>query len=172
VTPKEAGEVELQEPNWRERFETHCARWPGLPRYLAEDNAFEATMRDWRRHHFTWIEVGGKAKRRPAGAQEAIIALAKLRIFPARFLLKEVPRDGACGYQSDDHMWLSLAGEQWRITGVEDRMLHLERRFDEPETRQIDLNRARWTKYTAAAVEALEAMRSPLAETPVTHEGA
>jgi hypothetical protein len=61
-------------------------------------------------------------------------------------------------------MWMSYAGEQWRITGIEDRMLHLEKMWfeeKERETKQIDLNRARWDKYTEAAVAVLEAMRAP-----------
>ena len=69
VSPAEARAVEYEEPDWRERFETHCARWPRLPRYLQEDSAFEATMRDWRRWHAT--------DDKPAGAVEAMIALAK-----------------------------------------------------------------------------------------------
>jgi hypothetical protein len=156
VTPREAGQVELEEPDWRERFEEHANRWPKLPPYLAWDNAFEAVMREWRQFHFTWVELGGKAKRNPAGATEAMIALARLKIFPARFLIKDVPRTDACGYQADEHMWLSIRQEQWRITGVEDRMLCLEKRFeDKPETMQIDLAKAKWTKYCDAAAAAL-----------------
>ena len=156
MTPREAGEIELEEPDWRERFEEHANRRPKLPPYLAWDNAFEATMREWRLFHFTWIESGGKAKRRPAGATEAMIALAQLKIFPARFLHKDVPRQDASGYQADDHMWLSINREQWRILGVEDKMLCLERRFeDKPETMQIDLAKAKWEKYCVAASQAL-----------------
>jgi hypothetical protein len=160
MTPREAGAIELEEPDWSARFEEHCARWPRLPRWLAEDNAFEATMREWRKFHFTWIEVQGKPKRSPAGATEAIIALAKLKIFPPRFLHKDVPRDESGGYQADDHMWLSVNQEQWRITGVEDKMLCLEKGFeDKPETLQIDLSKARWNKYVAAAVMVLDMLQ-------------
>jgi hypothetical protein len=156
VTPREAGEAELEEPAWRAVFEEECQRWPKLPRYLAEDNAFESTMRRWRQFHFTWIEFGGKAKRQPAGATEAMIALARLKIFPARFLIKDVPREKFGGYQADEHMWLSIRQEQWRITGVEDHMLCLEKRFeDKPETMQIDLAKAKWTKYCEAAAASL-----------------
>ena len=41
VCPAEAAAIELEEPDWQERFETHFARWPKLPRYLAENEAFE-----------------------------------------------------------------------------------------------------------------------------------
>ena len=163
MTPKEAGGVELEEPDWRQRFEEHANRWPKLPPYLAWDNAFEATMCEWRLFHFTWVEVGGKAKRNPAGATEAMIALAQLQIFPARFQTKDVPRTDASGYQADDHMWLSINHEQWRITAVEDKMLCLEKRFeDKPETMQIDLGRAKWSKYCDAANQALGGMQKGL----------
>jgi hypothetical protein len=158
VTPREAGEIELEEPDWSARFAEHCLRWPRLPRYLQEDSAFEAVMREWRIFHFVWKESEGKAKRQPASAPEAIIGLAKIGIFPARFLHKDVPRDPSGGFQSDDHCWLSLNQEQWRITGVEDKILCLEKGFeDKPETRQINLATAKWTKYCEAASEALRA---------------
>jgi hypothetical protein len=163
VTPKEAGEIELEEPDWREAFERECARWPSLPLYLARDNAFESVLQQWRRFHFTWVD----GKRGPAGATEAVVALAKLGIMPPRFLHKDVPRRYETGFQADDHCWLSINQEQWRIVGVEDRMLHLERGFeDKPETMQIDLSKAKWTKYCEAAVRALEAMRLYAAEQP------
>jgi hypothetical protein len=156
VTPAEAGKVEIEEPDWRERFEMHALRWPKLPRYLAEDSAFEATLRDWRRFHFTWGEVDGKAKRIFPDAPAGCIALAKLGIFPPRFLIKDVPRTDAGGYQQDDQMWLSINQEQWRIVGIDDRMLLLEKWFeDKPQTMQIDLNRARWEKYIQSATAIL-----------------
>jgi hypothetical protein len=161
MTPFEAGQIEFEEPDWPERFEDHCLRWPNLPRYLAEDSAFEATLTDWRRFHGTPIVVEGKTKTKPAPAVDGMIALAKLRIFPPRNLIKDVPRDGVAGFQADDHMWLSIAGEQWRITAIEDRMLLLERGFsDAPETKQIDLGRAKWDKYIEAAVSMLEAIKA------------
>jgi hypothetical protein len=159
VTPREAGEIELEEPDWREVFERECARWPRLPRYLQEDSAFESVLRQWRRFYFTWIELDGKAKRNPAGATEAIIALAKLKIMPPRFLHKDLPREESGGYQADDHMWISINQEQWRIVGVEDRMLCLEKGFEDKETLQIDLSKAKWTKYIAAAVELLDVLQ-------------
>ena len=166
MSPAEAGAVELEEPNWRERFEDHCLRWPKLPRYLQEDSAFEATLSDWRRFHFTWLEVeiNGKVqlKHKPASAIDGMVALAKLKILPPRSLIKDVPRDGATGYQADDHMWLSIAGEQWRITAIEDRIIILERTLeDKPETKQIDLTKAKWTKYVEAACAVIEAQRAP-----------
>jgi len=152
MTPLEAAAVELEEPDWRQRFETHCARWPKLPRYLQEDAAFESTMRDYRRFHFSWVE----GKQIPLAADPAKIALAKLGIFPPRFTIKDVLRDGVSGFQCDDHMWVG----PWRIVAVEDRTLCLEKYMEiegKPETRQIDLTQADWAKYTASAVAALAA---------------
>jgi hypothetical protein len=155
MTPREAGAIELEEPDWHVRFEEHCLRWPKLPRYLAEDSAFEATMSDWRRFHFTPVEVDGKLKKRPAGAVEAIIALAKLGIMPPRSLNRDIPRDGKL-YEpdlGDDHMWLQVAGRAWRITAIEDRMLILD---SFGEDKQINLTTARWDNYIAAATAALQ----------------
>ena len=161
TSPAEAGAIDIEEPDWREVFEEECAQW-NLPCELAEDNAFEATMRRWRRFHATPIE--GSDRRMPALAIDAMVALAGLRIFPPRFTIKDVPRDGVTGYQADDHCWLQIAGEQWRIVGIEDRMLLLERM--DGETKQIDLNKAKWAKYTEAAVAMLDAMRQAGAEPP------
>jgi hypothetical protein len=164
MTPREAGQVEYEEPDWREIFEEEIARWPRLPRYLAEDNAFPEVMRRWRRFHWTPVEVKGEQRKMPAGATEAMIALAKLKIMPPRSAWVDIPHgDVVEGFQCDDHCWMSYAGEQWRIIGIEDRMLHLEKMWFEDkqrETKQIDLNRADWTKWTEAGVAVLEAMRS------------
>jgi hypothetical protein len=149
MTPAEASAIDFEEPDWRERFEEHCLRWPQLPRWQQEDRAFEETLRDWRRFH--WTPIGDK--RQPADAVKAIIALAELRIFPPRFTINDVPRDGMTGYQHDDHCWLQIAGEQWRIVAIEDRTLLLERM--DGETKQIDLNKAKWTKYCEAAAATL-----------------
>jgi hypothetical protein len=154
LTPAEAGAVIFEEPDWRERFDEHCERWALMPRELAEDNAFKEVLADWRRFHAAPIE--GTNKRQPAPAVDAMIALANLRIFPPRSTLKDVPRDGVTGYQADDHMWLQIAGEQWRIVGVEDRMLCLERM--DGETKQIDLRKAKWGAYTKMAAAALKAL--------------
>jgi hypothetical protein len=173
MTPKQAGEFEIFEPDWRERFEEHRLRWPNLPRYLAEDSAFEATLTDWRRFFGTPMIVAKQAKIKPAPAADGMIALAKLRIFPPRFLIKDIPCDGVYGYQQDDHMWLSIAGEQWRIKAIEDRTMLLERGFSEdaPETKQIDLSKAKWNKYVDAAVMMLEAMRENEKGPPESAEG-
>jgi hypothetical protein len=154
----EAATIEFDEPEWRERFEAHCARWPRLPRYLQEDAAFEATLADWRRFHST--PAGDK--RRPASAVDGIVVLAKLGIMPPRSAWVDIPHgDAVEGYQHDDHCWMSYAGEQWRIAAIEDRILHLERMtFEgvEREKKQIDLNRAKWTSYVEAAAAVLAAM--------------
>jgi hypothetical protein len=157
VTPKEAGAIELEEPDWRIRFEEHVLRWPKLPDYLARDSAFEATMSDWRRFHWTPIEVDGKLKKRPAGATEAIIALAKLGIFPPRSLIRDIPRGGELHELDigDDHCWLQISGRAWRITAIEDRMLVLD---SFGEDKQIDLNRARWTNYVESALAVLQGL--------------
>ena len=131
MSPAEAGAIELEEPDWKIRFQEHTLRWPKLPDYLAREEAFEETLRDWRRFHFTWREDGKKEfPKAPAG----IIALAILGIMPPRFIGRDIPRSDETGYQSDDHMWMSVAGEQWRIIAVEDKMLCLEKGFeDKPE---------------------------------------
>jgi hypothetical protein len=159
MTPREAAAVEYQEPDWRELFETECARHPQWSRYLQQIDAFEEVMRRWRRFHWTPIEIKGEQKKMPAGATEAIIALSGLGIMPPRSEYKDI-HDGL-GYQHDDHMWISISGEQWKIAAIEDRMLILEKMaFDDrkPETRQIDLNRADWTKHTEAELAVLKAM--------------
>lgn len=145
MSPAEAGQVELEEPDWNETLRAE---------------GYEETLRHWRRFHFTWLEDG---KRRPAPLVDGVIALAKLNIFAPRSLDRDLPRDGRIGYQSDEHCWLSISGEPWRITGIEDRIMFLEKMtFDgsEPEKRRIDLNRADWTKHTEAAVAVLETMRN------------
>lgn len=157
MSPAEA--PALEEPNWRDRFEDHCLRWPKLPRDLAEDNAFETTLSDWRNHYGIDVEVQGQEgpelKRKLANEVDGVIALAELELFPARNLFKYVPR-GGFGYQHDDHCWLSIGGEQWRITGVDGRILMLELGFaDEPLRKTIDLNRVRWEKYVEAAIAVL-----------------
>jgi hypothetical protein len=163
MSPAEAGAIEYEEPDWKALFEEQCARWPKLPRYLQEDSAFTEVMRRWRRFHWTPIEIEGEWKKNPAGATEAIIALAKLGVTPPRSAWQDIPHGIVVeGYQYDDHMWLSIAGEQWRIVSLEDRIMILEKGFQaDRETKQIDLNRARWDKYTEAAVEVINAMRAP-----------
>jgi hypothetical protein len=159
MTPAEAAAVELEEPDWVELFNEECARWPRLPRYLQEDSAFPEVMRRWRRFHAAPAAPG---QRIPAPAAEAIVALAKLGVMPPRSAWNDIPRSDATGYQHDDHCWMSYAGQQWRITAVEDRIMHIEKMSfdDKSETQQIDLNRARWDKYVEAAFAVLDAMRS------------
>lgn len=157
MSPAEAGAIELEEPDWRERYREHLSRWPGSP--CADDLAYEATLKDWRRFHAVLLDNG---KHRAANAADGMVALANLRIFAPRRLYQETPRDGRMGFQHDDHMWLSISSEQWRIVTVEDRTLLLERMtFDgsKPETRQIDLAKAKWSVYIESSVAMLEAIR-------------
>ena len=147
MSPKEAAEILLKEPDWKDRFEFHCARWPWLSRYLAEDSAYEATLKDYRRFH----AVDDK----PGPTADGIVALTGLGIFPPRNLIKDVPRDGKCfEEQHDDHMWLIMSQRAWRIVAIEDRMLILD---SFGEQTQVDLSRAKWEKYTEKAVEVLNA---------------
>ena len=149
LSPAEATAVEYEEPDWRERFEVHYARWPKLPRYLQEDAAFERTLIDWRR----WHAVDDK----PAAAIEGMIALAKLKIMPPRNLIRDTERTSACfAEQVDSHMWLTMSQRAWRIVAVEDRTLLLD---SFGEQTQVDLSRAKWEKYCEKACEVLEAMR-------------
>ena len=158
MSPAEAAAIQIEEPDWRALFEEQCARWPKLPRYLAEDSAFPEVMRQWRKFHWTPVEINGELKKLPAGAVEAIVALAKLDVMPPRSAWNDVPRDGETGaYQRDDHCWLSIASEQWRIVAIEDRILHLQKGFQaDVERKQIDLAQAKWDKHNAAAVEILK----------------
>jgi hypothetical protein len=157
MSPAKAGAIELDEPHWNRRFEEECARYPRLPRYLQEDSAFETVLSEWRRFHFTWTEDG---KRKPASSIQGQIGLAVLGIFPPRFIHKDVPRTQDQGFQHDDHMWVRIAGEEWRIVTCEDRTLVLEKGFEaKPEQRSIDLNKAKWGGYCDAAAAMLEAMR-------------
>lgn len=145
VSPAEASAIELEEPNWPTRFEEHCGRWPKLPRYLQEDSAFEATLVDWRR----WHAVDGKT----AAAADGMVALAKLKIFPPRNLIKDVPRDGELfEEQHDAHCWMTMSQRAWRVLGIEDKMLLLD---SFGERTQVDLSKAKWEKYLDKAVEAL-----------------
>jgi hypothetical protein len=171
MNPAEAAMIEFEEPDWVEEFNLECQRWPRLPRYLREESAFPEIMRRWRRFHSTPVEVDGEWKRRPAPAVEAIVALAKLKVMPPRSGWNDIPRDDETGYQQDDHCWMSYAGEQWHIIGIEDRTLFLERMWFEEkqrETKQIDLNRANWTNYLESAVAVLEAMESRNGNIPST----
>lgn len=155
MSPAEASAIDIEEPDWRERFAAHCAKYPHSP--CATEWGYEAVLRDWRRFHGSPVWVDGQEKNQPASATDAMIALAKEQIFPPRRLLQETPRDGQTGYQHDDHCWFQLAGEQWRIVGIEDHMLMLRKAFETTE-KQIDLNKAKWEKYVEAAAGVLGAM--------------
>ena len=164
MSPLEAGAWEYQEPDWNERFREHFdGLWPpkvaqllSTPeqvRLVAEDRAFERTLVDWRRFHRATID----GKDRPATAYDGMVALAALRIFPPRSIIKDIERTGACFKdQHDSQMWLTMSQRAWRIVAVEDRMLILES-FGEPT--QVDLSRAKWEKYCEKAAEVLEVMR-------------
>ena len=162
VTPAEAAAIQIEEPDWRALFEEQCARWPKLPRYLQEDSAFPEVMRQWRKFHWSPVEINGELKKLPAGAVEAIVALAKLEIMPPRSAWNDIPRDGELGaYQRDDHMWVSINQEQWRIAAIEDRVLHLQKGFQsDKEIKQIDLNLAKWDKYIQSAETLLMSLTS------------
>jgi hypothetical protein len=162
VSPAEAGRIEIEEPDWKAVFEEECARWPTLPRYLQEDSAFESTLSRWRRFHWTPVVVDKKDMKLPAPMTEGVVELARLGIMPPRSAWNDIPRGDELGYQYDDHCWLSYNREQWRIVSVEDRMLLLRKGFQaDEETKQIDLNRARWDKYVESAVEIIEAQKNP-----------
>ena len=163
MSPANAAAILTEEPDWKQVFEEQIARWPKLPRYLAEDSAFPEVMRQWRRFHWTPIVVDEVLKKNPAGAIEAIIALAKLGIMPPRSAWNDIPRDGELGaHQRDDHMWVSINQEQWRIVAIEDRILHLQKGFQaDVERKQIDLAQAKWDKHNAAAIELLKAANFP-----------
>lgn len=151
MSPKEAGLLVIEEPNWQEVFLEHKTRWPRLPDYLAEDSAYEATLKDWRRFHKETVD----GKDTPAPVANGIVALTVLGIYPPRSLINDIPRGGQCfEEQYDAHMWLVMSQRAWRIVAIEDRMMI----FDSfGEQTQVDLNRAKWEKYTEKAVEVLNA---------------
>lgn len=145
MSPQEASEVMLEEPDWREVFENECLRWPRLPRHLQEDNAFESVLKKWRHFHMT------------NDASAGMVALATLHIFPPRWLIKDEPRDGKCFQeQHDEHCWITMSQRAWRIVTIEDRIMLCD---SFGEQTQIDLATAKWGKYLDKAVEAMEARR-------------
>lgn len=138
MSPAEAGAI-LDEPDWVQMFDDRNR----------SEFAFEEVMLAWRRWHWTPVIVNGVEKKQPAGATEALIALAGLSIMPPRTLFGD-------GYQHDDHCFLMSQGREWRIAGVEDKTMILK---SDGEQWQIDLSRATWGKYVEAAAAALEARR-------------
>ena len=137
MSPKEAGLLDIEEPNWQEAFESDRRDGHAIPKELKEDAAFKSVLKRWRRFH----AVGDK----PATAYEGMVALARLRIFPPRSIIKDIERTGACFKdQHDSQMWLTMSQRAWRIIAVESRVLFLE---SFGEQTQVDLSRARWEKY-------------------------
>jgi hypothetical protein len=143
MSPAEAGKI-LEEPDWVALFKERAA----------SDLAFEEILTAWRRWHWTPVLVAGVEKKQPAGAVEAMIALAALGVMPPRSLAERPP--GPFEEQVDDHCWFTSQGRSWRILGVEDKTLILD---SFGEQWQIDLSRAKWEKYTEAAAALLEALR-------------
>ena len=168
MSPAEAGAIDLEEPDWRERYADYLAGYPkprvlqvhATPaqiRLLGEEFAFEQTLVDWRRFHATPTPEG---KRRPAPAVDGVIALAKLRVFPPRSINQNLPLCGPLftGEPHDDHCWLTVRQEAWAIRAIEDKTLHLWRGWEpEIETMTIDMSRAKWGPYCDKAVEFLRA---------------
>ena len=143
VSPAEAAAIKLEEPDWRGRFEEHANAFPKLPDYLAWDSAYERTLRDWRRWHDK------------ADVYTGMAALTRLDIFPARSLLKHIPRDDKLfEEQHDAHMWLIMSQRAWRIVAIEDRTMVLD---SFGEQTQVDLSRAKWGNYIEKAAEVLMA---------------
>jgi hypothetical protein len=69
MTPKEI-EASTAEPNWLKQWQLlKCA-----------DDGFEAILSQWRRWHWTPIEVDGEMKKKAASMTDGVIALAQLGI--------------------------------------------------------------------------------------------
>lgn len=143
MSPAEAAAI-TEEPDWAQLFKDRGAG----------EMAFENLLLEWRKWHWTPVVVEGVEKKKMAPSVNGVVALAILGIMPPKTLY------GAPGLfeeQIDDHCWFVSEGRVWRILGIEDKMLMLNSFGDEW---QIDLTRAKWEKYTAAWVQALEAMRN------------
>ena len=139
MSPAEAAAL-LEEPDWAQLFKDRGST----------ESAFENLLLEWRKWHFTPLDDGRK---KMAPSVDGVIALAILGIMPPRTLDRP---PGLFEAQIDDQCWFVSEGRAWRILGIEDKMLMLNSFGDEW---QIDLTRAKWEKYTAAWVQALEAMR-------------
>ena len=133
----------LDEPNWIEQ-------WNVLK---AADDGFDALLRQWRRWHWSPVEVDGRQRKRPAHWVDGVIALAQIGIMPPSNL---APRSGVFEPQIDAHCWLISKERAWRIVGVQDRILELNSFGDKWE---INLSRAKWDDYVAAASAALGGQR-------------
>lgn len=144
MTPAEAGAIIVHEPDWAEEFEREKDLTPaqGAPWYRDRD-AFERVLRAYRKYHHT----GQAPNRMPIDATTAIIALAKMGITPERFLQFVTSEQ----LQIDEHCWL-INERAWRITAIEDRVIHLDSFGD---LKQIDMNAVKWDKYVEARVAIL-----------------
>ena len=152
MTAAEAGEILLEEPDWREMFRASVDRKDGgYPIELREDDSFAEILWEYRKFHFTWLPDG---MRRPMPASEAGIALAELRIFPPRSRRKDIPRDGALyEIDHDNHCWLQINQRAWRIKTIEGGIMFLDSFGDEKQIGPF--TREQWEKYVDKALEAL-----------------
>ena len=138
MSPAEAAAI-TEEPDWVQLFKDRGG----------SEFAFENLLVEWRKWHFTPLDDGRK---KMAPSVDGVVALAVLGIMPPKTLYGA---PGLLEEQIDDHCWFVSEGRAWRILGIEDKMLMLNSFGDEW---QIDLTRAKWEKYTAAWVQALEAI--------------
>jgi hypothetical protein len=170
MSPAEAGAIEFEEPDWRERFLEYFKRieaptvaqrlaTSAQQRLLAEERAFEQTLTDWRRFHGQRMMVDGKRMVKQANAVDGILALAALGVMPPRSINQNIPRGSPLHQeQHNDHIWLTVKGEAWAIRSIEDKVMHLWRGWEpDVERMSIDLSRARWSSYCDAAVAFLKA---------------
>jgi hypothetical protein len=140
MTPAEAA-ASLDEPDWVAWFKD----------LGGEFSAYEAVLFQWRRWHWTPVEINGQHKRRPAPAADGIVALAQIGVrYPT--LLKERP-PGLFEEQHDAHCWLLSQERAWRVLGVEDGTLMLN---SFGEDWHIDLKKAKWDGYVVKAAAALK----------------
>jgi hypothetical protein len=142
VSPAAAAES-LDEPDWVEQ-------WRIL---RVADDGFDTLLGQWRRWHWTPVEVDGRLKKRPAGATEGIIALAQMGIMPPAIHENALT---ALLEQIDAHCWLVSKDRAWRIIERDGDTLRLNSFGDIWE---INMARAKWDDYVAKAAAALEGRR-------------
>ena len=70
--PRRDRRKSIAEPDW-------LAQWQILK---VADDGFDAILRQWRRWHWTPIEINGETKKKPGDAVDGIIALAQLGVMP------------------------------------------------------------------------------------------
>ena len=145
MSPAEAA-ASLDEPDWAAMFLD----------LGGEDSAFDAVLSQWRRWHWTPIEIDGVLKKKAASATDGIIALAQAGVMPPRSLTEAQRRPFE--EQHDAHMWLRSKDRSWRILGVQDGVMMLNSYGEEWE---INLKRAKWDDYVIAAAAALEQQKGP-----------